>query len=517
MDEQIVSTDESASSLPAGQADAPVNAGGSVAVAPGSDNGSVNVANGDGRDSAQVAPPVNGLPANAQADADEFQLPENDDDLRGLHPKQAQNLKGLRDHARRLKADLMAAKDVGKQYEGWNAVQEEYGDATAVLSNLQRLKALNEYERDEAGQLVRDPQTGMPRLTANNFVRELWESERPTVERLYQSIWKQPVDEQGTTFGEQQFERMLGAMGVSPDAFMSFVESGGQVNAQVPTQAGVNKPPSAEELQYVPKEYHEAFAACSAKERERLLYQSDEGELVEALAAKQDQLNDKRRLADIDQQLNQQREAQQQEQQRYQETFVRETQAAQETHLADLRNNIATEIKTALAQEWKPTENAQTNEAMYGYAVASLFNLLTPEYRALTESQFAAVGVQIEPDTYSLLDDLTVLAQETVQRQRIAKDQRLAHLHDPAALQLVEKQYDQLKKRIQVRATRYARAIAQPLMTGFAGAASQQSSAIAQASQVRPTVSSVPQGGAPQAPAQSWQELMRKRAAAAQA
>jgi len=506
MDQPIIETEVPTSGLPTGQAEAipaPVATAAtgvseSAVAAPGNVQGSVD------------APSQSG----SQPAEDSFELPENDDDLRPIaHTRQGQNFRQLREHARQLKLELGQIRETAQRYEPLNAVLEKYGDAATVTQQLQMLEQLNDYQRDEQGRVVYE--NGLPVRSATGFVQALAQESMPAVERLYSAIWQMPVDEGGATYGQMQLARMLESNGISPEAFSQFVATVRETGTYQPptatpdkkTLAAQSPQPTAEELGYVDAKYHQAFASLSPKERQRVLYEMEPDEATQRLEEAQTVLEAKEGLAAFRAQQEQQALQQRQEQEQYQQAFQSRVVEEMRSSNDSLRQNILGQMKTQLAQSFNLPADDPTNEVLMGLPAATVFGLLVPELRPLIEPMMRSAGLEIEPDTIPLLDELETVTSELQWRKAVAADARMRGDHDGFALKQAEQRYDQLVKRLTARAVRYSQTIAQPLFSRLVGSAQSQNQRIEQATQTRPMPSGKPTAQVTQRPAKSWLDL----------
>lgn len=526
-----IQSDVSGGGLPAAQpastepvASAPASTNqGSVVATGDAGNSAPSVAPTQPQGDATINPAVTQEAAPVEGDA-ELPFPADDSDLKGQENKPwYRNEKRMRDHIRGLDQDLKAER---KRASTWDEFQERYGERAVVEARLARLDKLNQYAKDENGQPLRDPETGLPVTTAAPFVEELFETNRPKVDQIFNAIWARPLDPndpEGQTYGGEYFGKVLSNFNITTEAFLDWARSGGQVpqqTAPAPYQqprSVPSQPAPPEQLAYIPTQFHEAFNSLDEAKRGQLLYDLDPAERDAQLAEKQELLELKREQQELKAFQEQQRQEQERERQQ-REAFARqqrkavkaELETAKKTSMTNLRQGIAQGISQELASKWKPTENDQTNQALHGFVISTLFNMVDPDLRAISSPIFEAAGVQIEQETFDLLDELTALDAERVQRERYAQDPRMREFHDPDALQDVRMRHQKLEKRIAGRAQRYALQLAQPLMQQLGNLATQQGQQLQQAATTRPTLSqNTPQAGGALPQANNWQQLAR--------
>jgi len=506
MDQIPVTTDVPTGGLPAGQAEAMPAP---VSTAETGVNNSAVATPGDALGSVDAPSQSVNQPAE-----NSFELPDDDDDLKPIaHTRQGQNFKQLRQHARQLKNELAQIRESAQRYEPLNAVLENYGDAATVAQRLQMFDQLNEYQRDENGQVVFE--NGLPMRSASGFVNALAQESMPAVERLYSAIWQMPINDDGATYGQYQLAQMLERQGISPEAFSAFVSSVRETGTYQPpnaqpekrTLASQNTPPTDEELGYVDEKYHKAFASLSPKERERLLTELEPDDAIRRLEDAQAVLEAKELSAQFKAQQEQQAQRQQQEQEQYQQAFQGRVMENLQASNASLNQNIASQVMSKLAQDFNLGADDPTNQVLLGLPTATVFGLLVPELRPLIEPMMKASGLEIEADTFPLLEELETVTAEMVWRKEVAADARMRNQHDGFALKQAEQRYDQLVKRLTARAQRYSQTLAQPMIQRLVGSAQSQNSRIDQAQQTRPTVTGQPTANVSSAPAKNWLEL----------
>ncbi len=382
-------------------------------------------------------------------DGDASAFPFKEEDFAQAPEQWREKFNPLLAHAKSLESDLKGYKSQ------WGSLTEKYGDADSIASNLARLDGLGAYVTDpDTGEVVYDPNTGLPQTTTAPFLEQLHETAPAMAEQLFYDQWG-TVRPDGLTYGQWALQQL----GLDPARIEEY-------KSQPPSQQVAAGQPTADELQYIDPALHEAAKSLTAPEwavvQSLLDKNTPEDDAVVASLLKREQ----ERIANAD------------FKQRFDEKIAQDDQAevatfwhsvdtstkqavqeASKNSLAGLSKQIASQVTFSA----DPVQNAVQTNAVTGIVAA----ICSQEARFAVQPLLEALGVQIDPQLDSMLQAVaqaervyTAFAQI---EQRAATNPKLAQYRNSDQLQRARRESDGKQQQVMAKLAPIALKIAKAL------------------------------------------------------
>lgn len=296
-----------------------------------------------------------------------FQLPENDDDLKGQENNpHVQAIIQMRQELRARDQSL----DSYKPLDAWKPVVETIGDPSLAQSHYELVSAIH------------TPDSNNPSgFTSRPFLERLDQESQGSVQQIFADILSfpepGPKGEPSTVVRE-----LVRSWGLDPDRVEEYR------NIDTLRASGVV---TAEQLGKIPDQFHEAFKALSREAQEDLLSLR---ETNPALA--EEHLRNAHRALASEKFQQQQREREQQAEQEKRQQFEQDlTQAVEEGITTEIKS-ISDSIHQNLSSQWKPSTDDAQNSLEYAKVLSTLATLQYPAYRFIAEGALKAVGASMD-------------------------------------------------------------------------------------------------------------------------
>ena len=311
---------------------------------------------------------------------------------------------------------------------------EQLGDFETVKKDAELARSLlSSYRKDEYGNVIYDPQTRLPQMTATPFIQQL-QQEAP--DAFYTMAWEaldQPID-QNQTVGDWLLKQRYGLDPKLLDAYRQI---------QSPQDAMRFNPQmvNPEELTYVPNELHEAYKSFDAEDRQYLqdLSLSDEDRFLSRLRERAEHLNNQKFIAETKAEREQVKQQQQQqwEARIQQSTEALVNQKREQTYTAQLER-----LKT----QYSPfgPEDGDGNQMVYDDVLTAADRIF--ENPAILEKAKSAGNFYYQYQYYTANQNPALASRALAQADALAMD--IQREYAKAATQRVELWNQRLKGRI---------------------------------------------------------------------
>lgn len=372
-----------------------------------------------------------------------FQVPENDDDLKGQENNpHVQAIVQLRQELRARNQVV----DSYKPLDDWKPVVEAVGDPTLAQSAYELISAIHTPSEENPS-----------RFTTVPFLNQIEEQSPGTINQMFSEMLAfQIADEHGqpTTVVRELYK----AHGLNPDRIDEYRNIDNLRASGIVTEADLGK---------IPEQYRDAFKSMSQAAREDLLDLIDTKPLVA-----EEQLRNAQQALEIRQIRERDEKAAATKAEADQRAFEQQVREAVETDVTTKIQSWSNSIHQNLSSQWKPSTDDAANSLEYAKVLSTLATLQHPGYRFIAEGALKAVGASLEG-----FDDLVTQWQDA--RSRYVT---FNQMKDTWQAKRAESDASRAEQRILIKLNDYALKLAQVGGNRLAAQAQQTASQVAAAS-----------------------------------
>jgi len=371
-----------------------------------------------------------------------FQIPENDDDLKGQETNpHVQAIVQLRQELRARNQSL----DEYKPLDNWKPIVESVGDPQLAQSAYELVNAL--YTPSTENPSGFDPRPFLDQV----------ETDSPgTINQLFSTICSYQIqDDKGnpTTVVRELYR----AHGLDPDRIDDYR------NIDNLRASGIV---TTEDLAKIPEKYHEAFKSMSSAAREDLLDQMDSKPLVAEESLRNAQVALKALQYEQQQEQVKATETQQQEAQ-----FKRQVETAVTEGVNSKISAWSNSIHQKLSSQWKPSTDETINEFEYAKVIGAIAALQQPAYRPIVEK---ALGADATKGFDELVNQWSTSYSAQIAYEQMGQQNSIPAKRAKAAADLAE-------QRILLKLGDFAKRLSEPTSTRTIQSSQQQATQLAAA------------------------------------
>lgn len=392
---------------------APAPAETSTPVSTAADTGSTGAPASAGQPSVSTEQPAPAVAANDESgvDADAGEIPG------GLTEADIQQIPDQwRD---RFNSLLSGYKSLEQDHRPWKGL----GQFDQVQTDLNLVNGLYGIARDEQGNPVYDQETGLPLADTREFVSSLAESSPAVLDQLVVDLLESTRSD-GRMYVQHFFEQ-IGLNAAHLQEYANLTEQlSRNPNATVTNNGEVV---SADDLQYIPENYHEVFKGLNARDRAIALGLVNEEEQAAYL-------EDKARLQRFDQ--FEQKYQQDQEAKAKQEhtEFLHSLKQRQTDNITKLREDGLRSIQAELSQKVQFSAEPGIQAAQQAGVMAVIATILNPDLRFTTAPLFEALGISLDQTFESALEAVGNHSNEYIKFDAIKGNPRYAEHRNDALM-----------------------------------------------------------------------------------
>lgn len=365
------------------------------------------------------------------AAAQEIALPQ-DEEFAEAPEQWREKFTSLLTHAKTLERDLRAMR----------ATQEQ----AAPASDASLLEGLGAYATDEAGNVLTDPNTGLPQITTQPFVEQLLQGGTGMADRLAYDLWHAQRPD-GQTYGQW----ILRSMGLDPARIQDY--------AQAPASPQVTGEVHPDELQHIGTHLHEAYKSLDKTGRDYvqgLLDNVQDAEAESFLKREAERLEGQKFQAEMRQQAEQQQRV---ETERFWQGVNEATNQAIQQANRDALANLSKQISSQVTFSADPTVNAVQSHAITSIIAAAC----DPDTRFAVQPLLEAVGAQFDGQVDSLIQSYERATKVYHVLKGAAENPRFAEHRNDMQMQKAKSEMAALQTRLMAKLAPVALKVAKSL------------------------------------------------------
>jgi len=323
----------------------------------------------------------------ASGDATAEEQDPFDEQVAEVPESQRDKFTSLLQHKKDLEKDLKTLRSQ------WQPLLDQYGDTQAIAERLAQLEGLGSYATDSIGETIVDA-NGLPRVTTTPWLSRMVEESPALVEQLGVDLWNQAAPD-GQSYGAKLFWQAFQELGLDPNRVRDY--------ANLPQSQLTPAEATADELQFIPENLHDAYRYLSKAEREfvqeKVQAVKDE-EVAEYLQAADRRMQNEKKLNEFAEYQKQQEE--QQIQSYWQSVDAATEQAIQQANTQALEG-ITKQIESQVQFSADPT----ANKLQSGMVTAMIVAMCSPATRFAVQPLLEQLGVTIDPQLDKMMVNAT--------------------------------------------------------------------------------------------------------------
>lgn len=311
---------------------------------------------------------------------------------------------------------------------------EELGGLDSLRSDADFTRNLfSSVKKDEHGNELRDPQSGLPYITTQPFIEQLQEQSPDTFYTLVYEAFDQPID-QNQTVGDWLLQQKYG---LNPKLLDTYK----QIQSPNDLQRFAPQSVSQDELTWIPQELHDAYKTFSPQDRQRFQDTPvDQEQSVFAQLQERKELMDSRKF--IEETKAEREQAKQAAQQQWEQGIQQSTQRV----IAEKKQQTVNAQLERLKTQYQPfgPEDHEGNEMVYYSAMFEADKIF--QNPAVQQKAESASNFYYQAEYYRATKNAALASRAQAEADRLTMD--LQREYSKAVAAHIDKWNQRLKGKI---------------------------------------------------------------------